>query len=556
MKPMFSSRSALKRGEVINQGDSSISLRGEYAERLEFRWLYLCFFSLCFVVYAWSNWSVISVDCLETGDYAANALLVEDAKEFSLLTGPYSRFKFHHPGPALFYYRALGEVLNPIFPSAYACHVFAQYLLNALFFLSAISTILFWSSRPLAVFTYFFTSLFFLARTEPAFWTDIWGPHSIVFAVLCFTVSAASLASGRLVSILPLVIAGTLAAHTHLSVVPLIVVVGLGSLLLGCFSRRRHSLVWSSDEKRIAWSALFVGVVLSLPIVVDIVVHGSESNVFQILSVTAHQKGAHSLWESFVFVSQFFVGPFSPRNVAFSPVWPICLFLGLLFFLSPERGNPFLRALRTIIFVSFVLSVFFYSSIPGEYNPYLAWYLAGVAALGYSTLLAGMLLRITDLFPSRMRAVWSVVWALALIPFWPFVKNPPNLLCNDSPKVLFEKINPVANTVYALTIGQGGQSRNWGEAAGFALELRRRGFTFCVPPRWRFLFGKESGCQRLVKEKGESTETVFLSFMSKERLQQREEGIVLRETAVFVNDERIREQWLAKWLSSEPQDWN
>lgn len=169
VKPMFSSRSALKRGEVINQGDSSISLRGEYAERLEFRWLYLCFFSLCFVVYAWSNWSVISVDCLETGDYAANALLVEDAKEFSLLTGPYSRFKFHHPGPALFYYRALGEVLNPIFPSAYACHVFAQYLLNALFFLSAISTILFWSSRPLAVFTYFFTSLFFLLELNLPF---------------------------------------------------------------------------------------------------------------------------------------------------------------------------------------------------------------------------------------------------------------------------------------------------------------------------------------------------------------------------------------------------
>jgi len=46
------------------------------------------------------------------GDFAANELLVIDAKHFTLLHGHYSRLGFFHPGPYYLYALALGETLS------------------------------------------------------------------------------------------------------------------------------------------------------------------------------------------------------------------------------------------------------------------------------------------------------------------------------------------------------------------------------------------------------------------------------------------------------------
>ena len=48
---------------------------------------------------------------IEITDFAANSLLVQQARHFSLLTGHYSRWHFHHPGPAFLYLFALGELI-------------------------------------------------------------------------------------------------------------------------------------------------------------------------------------------------------------------------------------------------------------------------------------------------------------------------------------------------------------------------------------------------------------------------------------------------------------
>jgi len=45
----------------------------------------------------------------EEGDFAVNALQIDQAKRFHEIHGNYSRFNFDHPGPAFFYVYALGE---------------------------------------------------------------------------------------------------------------------------------------------------------------------------------------------------------------------------------------------------------------------------------------------------------------------------------------------------------------------------------------------------------------------------------------------------------------
>ena len=58
-----------------------------------------------------AGWPVIHAINVEIGDFAANSLLIQDAKSFALWKGNYSRIGFNHPGPAILYVLAFGEVV-------------------------------------------------------------------------------------------------------------------------------------------------------------------------------------------------------------------------------------------------------------------------------------------------------------------------------------------------------------------------------------------------------------------------------------------------------------
>jgi len=47
----------------------------------------------------------------EDEDMAANSILIEQARRFTLLVGNYSRERFNHPGPAFLYVESWGESL-------------------------------------------------------------------------------------------------------------------------------------------------------------------------------------------------------------------------------------------------------------------------------------------------------------------------------------------------------------------------------------------------------------------------------------------------------------
>ena len=55
-----------------------------------------------FALFLTINWHVISSATYEGTDFAANSLLIQDAKALNLLVGNYSRIGFNHPGPQYF----------------------------------------------------------------------------------------------------------------------------------------------------------------------------------------------------------------------------------------------------------------------------------------------------------------------------------------------------------------------------------------------------------------------------------------------------------------------
>src|SRR5438270_402369 len=147
----------------------------------------------------------------ETDDCAANSLQVLKAKQFRETLGNYSRFGFHHPGPAFFYVFAFGEMLffdtTHLVPTPFNGQLIALYALNA-FFLGATLALI---ARRLAGARRWFlgVSLLFAAWHFGAvgkFYDFIpghfgmlcpWAPCFTVLPFLCFVVAAASVAAGE-----------------------------------------------------------------------------------------------------------------------------------------------------------------------------------------------------------------------------------------------------------------------------------------------------------------------------------------------------------------------
>jgi hypothetical protein len=74
-------------------------------------WVWALPFALMTGVLYARNAPVLVTAFYERGDEAANSILIEQARRFTLLVGIYSRTHLNHPGPALLYPRAWSEQL-------------------------------------------------------------------------------------------------------------------------------------------------------------------------------------------------------------------------------------------------------------------------------------------------------------------------------------------------------------------------------------------------------------------------------------------------------------
>lgn len=72
------------------------------------QWLFLIVTALLLIA---ATWNVIGAAGYELGDFAANSLLIQDAKSLALFKGNYSRVGFNHPGPAILYVLMAGELV-------------------------------------------------------------------------------------------------------------------------------------------------------------------------------------------------------------------------------------------------------------------------------------------------------------------------------------------------------------------------------------------------------------------------------------------------------------
>jgi hypothetical protein len=240
----------------------------------------------------------------EADDYAANSLQILKAKHFQETVGNYSRFGFHHPGPAFFYVLALGEILFSDFahvvPTPFNAQVIAVLALSAFFFSATLALI----AQRLGTARLWFLGLALLFAAchfgaVGKFYDFIpgglglfcpWPPCFTVLPFLCFLVAGGSIASGNGKDMPLMILAGCFLIHGHVSMPLFVVPVSL--LAYGLFLlevRRTGGRPWKLFPSQ-HWLAAVTIALFLFPIAVNLFA-AHPSNLERIVEHVRTQYG-------------------------------------------------------------------------------------------------------------------------------------------------------------------------------------------------------------------------------------------------------------------------
>ena len=246
------------------------------------------------------NHRLFSVPIHEYTDFAANALQIEKAKDFHELLGNYSRWAFHHPGPAFFYIFALGEKLFldvlHIVPAEMNSQILTIILLNTAFLFGTIAILAKYCRSRLFVPAALSLSLFFIYivnRTIPgSAILSIWMPHVLLFPFLFFVAVCAVVAIGEVSKLPLLTLAGLLLIHGHTAQPLFVGTLSFMSIATLWFRKGRGSSLKQfvrHNRKSVAIS-LILCVLFATPIVLEAFLD-RPNNLHAILVYSAGHRG-------------------------------------------------------------------------------------------------------------------------------------------------------------------------------------------------------------------------------------------------------------------------
>jgi hypothetical protein len=442
----------------------------------------------------------------ETSDYAANSLQIANAERFAELLGNYSRFGFHHPGPAFFYVYAVGEILfrNALHLSAapFNAYLLAGVLLQASFFSAGLAIISLMLPRGRGVFLVAacgIAAIHFGLAQGPEF--SIWPPYVLVMPFVCFLAAAAAVASGWVTPLPVLALAGSFLVHGHaaqpLFVVP-IFLVAYGSLCLRWRDRGLAALF------RGTWRPHLLSILVVVPFLTTIILNAliaQPSNLALILG-KAGSGGGHSpiaavsyivgfldyggTPTSVLGVDQAAIGPFLASHGVAIVIWAGLILVPLVLIM---RAGRFADALPfyAVVAVASGLAVFwavFQQGTMWAFNSFFVYGLLYVALLPLAALIAVY-------SAPRLRNAVIAATAIALIVATSLQSATPG------PSVPDPRGAEIEASVKAVVAADPSRTPRlltyapdmWAEAFAVALNLERNGIPFLVRPPGGLWFG-------------------------------------------------------------------
>lgn len=482
----------------------------------------LAIFLVTFVLLAAGNGRLLfSVPLQEDGDFAANALQIDQAMHLREIHGNYSRFNFDHPGPAFFYVYALGEAVLQdglhATASPAGAHLVAGLALQAAWFALALALARSWfPSRLFLPLALLVAAVHFRLATQV--FLSIWPPHVLVMPFLAFWVACVSVAAGRGEHLPWAVLAGSFLVHGHVAQPLFVLTLFPCAYALLSFGLRqsRRPPPWKSFPRAHA-AALAIFALFVAPLAIDLA-QGAHSNFASILRHLHYDESArHPLSSSVLYFLSFFAylhdqdarfagpGPdrvsFLASHAALYASWAAAALASAAVLVHGRLAGPVRR-------VGWLMLAF--------------WALTAALCVEWDRLQTGPMFDFNGYF------FYAVIYALALLPCGLLAEwlgsRPPRwlaaALCGGAalvgagirvpPMDDFRRAVPIRDRVLAALAVDPRPSApkllvfnhdDWGTATTAALALERAGATVYVGRDWTFMFQRAHALpERLVAD--------------------------------------------------------
>jgi hypothetical protein len=431
-------------------------------------------------------WPTIASTGPEIGDYAANSLLIQDAKSFRLLVGNYSRAGFNHPGPAFLYVLAAGEVaahdwLGIVTPIG--GQIIAAGMLSA-GWLTAIGMIV-WRHSSFGTAAIFVAVIVWRSTfTEPHVFGGLWFPYLYYLPFAAFTVALASAIAGRAHALSVLAVSAGFLVNGHVSFIPITAMMGAAGLAAHAALRPAGGswldrAFWSSSRREIITACVLLALFF-VPLVIETALHFPGP-------VPLYLKFAETPSNTASDAALFVAGALGDHGAIGAAVLAVALCV------SRRSSAPLAMAAAL---AAAVVAVFVYAKtgIDDLHHGYVVIFFSAVPAVAAALIAAIAYGAVTALRPAPLAVIPLVAWAcapvLSRVP--PFIRD-----YNDTQiEGIYQRLRG-ADAKLAVNIDptSGDWEALWTRTAGLLLIAKRRGVDLmCVRAYWTLALTKAARC--------------------------------------------------------------
>ncbi|HEX3839536.1 MAG TPA: hypothetical protein VHU85_01980 [Acidimicrobiales bacterium] len=470
------------------------------------------------------------------GDQAVLASRVGDAMRFHVELGPYSRFGWSHPGPALFYLQAPIYSLSNTNPRSLFV---GSLLINGICIVAALAVVRRFAGEWSALWAAAVVGVTLLALGANAIET-FWNPDLEAAGVLLVMVLTAGAIAGSGLSVLGLAVVGSYVVQTDVGTVPIIGVMAVASVI-GYFVqlvvRRRHRRRRRNRRRAERRTVRLFPLVAAAAGVAVLAVawipplaqqfRGHPGNLtalydfFTNPTATAAKFGStHSLSAAWAVVANSTTAvPFgNVSNTAVMTtasagrqwtvvVWAGLAVIGLVWAVWRRRWFAFGLGFTTL--VGLAVSVIAVERIVGPIGNYLGFWMQlvpvpAVVAIGVLTVEARQPRPAPADSPTdspTVSPVWwrvGIGWALAVVLVLPMVgvagqlgRGSALVDSTGNPEIAqltgFTTAHLKLSSARDVLVVMGNADR-WPEASGLVLQLSNDGYHPTVTPTWGFMF--------------------------------------------------------------------
>lgn len=432
-------------------------------------------------------------------DHALTEIGTRSASEGDQFLGPYSRFGWYHPGPAVFY--ALVPMYE-LFSEAAIGILAGAVVLNLLGVVALVMVVARWGGQTLSLWLSVLLAGF-LATNTPTFVYDAWGPHIVVVPFALFMVLCAALASGSRLVLPALAVVGSFIVQTQLGasvgVIALLAVSALIRIVAARGKPRqslRGPLIATVAALVVMWVLPFAEQVTHTP--------GNLRHLGAFFEQTPTEQlpWASVLSTVVAAMTAFLRGLYafdlgmSPGGVAQALFGLQVVLLATGVIVAAKRRRTFATALCVLGLVAIIVGAEAIRQVRGPLYPYLIDWLTAAGPIGWIGVASALA---PARWPPRLREAVVLALTVALLGLTTYnvystMQGDPTLRGFSSEEVgrlavLAEGIAQKENARQVLLLVAGDDQRP--VMTGVALELARLGRSVTLDRKWLYQFGAQ-----------------------------------------------------------------